>query len=147
MFAVYATPKKINIIKKLLNKKGMKIRETKVPEYILVKDNPSSLIPDSLKETVKVMKLENGYFGILKEANVLKDVLESGNFQKGDPVKIIDGDYRDFAGIITEVRQNDLYKVEISVWGKIIKDLVFAEQMDLARRHRKGPKLKMLKEK
>ena len=130
MFAVYATPKKINIIKKLLNKKGLKIRETKVPEYILVKDNPSSLIPDSLKETVKVMKLENEYFGILKEANVLKDVLESGNFQKGDPVKIIDGDYRDFAGIITEVRQNDLYKVEISVWGKIIKDLVFAEQME-----------------
>ena len=130
MFAIYSTPKKINIVKKLLKEKGMKIRETKVPEYILVKDNPSSLIPDSLKDIVKVMEFESGYFGILKEANVLKDVLESGNFQKGDPVKIIDGDYRDFAGIITEVRENDLYKVEISVWGKIINDLVFAEQME-----------------
>ncbi len=130
MFAVYSTPKKINILKKLLKGKGMKIRETKVPEYILVKDNPSSLIPDSLKEVVKVMKLENGYFGILKEANVLKDVLESDNYKKGDPVKIIDGDYRDFAGIVTEVRQNGLYKVEISVWGKIINDLVSAEQME-----------------
>jgi transcription antitermination factor NusG len=130
MFAVYSTPKKINIIKKLLNEKGLKIRETKLPEYILVKDNPSSLIPDSLKETVKVMKLENGYFGILKEANVLKDVLEADNYKKGDPVKIIDGAYKDFAGIIKEVRQNGLYKVEISVWGKIINDIVSVEEIE-----------------
>ena len=108
----------------------MKIRETKIPEYILVRDNPSSHIPDSLKDVVKVMELENGYFGILKEANVLKDVLESDNYKKGDPVKIIDGSYKDFAGIITEVRQKGLYKVEISVWGKIINDLVSAEEME-----------------
>jgi transcription antitermination factor NusG len=130
MYAVYSNPKKINIIKKLLSEKGMKIRETKVPEYILVKENPSCFIPDSLKETVKVMKLENGYFGILKEANVLKDVLESDNLRKGDPVKIVDGAYKDFAGIIKEIRQNGLYKVEISVWGKIINDIVSAEEIE-----------------
>ncbi|KPK35868.1 MAG: hypothetical protein AMK70_04570 [Nitrospira bacterium SG8_35_1] len=130
MFAIYSTPKKINIVKKLLNGKGLKILETKIPEYVLVKDNPSSFIPDSLKETVKVMKLENGYFGILKEANVLKEVLETDNFRQGDPVKIIDGDYKDFAGIIKEVRQNGLYKVEISVWGKIINDVVSVEEME-----------------
>ncbi len=130
MFTIFSTSKQIKIIKKLLEKEGFKIRETKFPEYIVTTYDPSSFIPKSLKKSFKIMKFSDRYFSILKETNTLKELLEPVSFKKGDPVKIISGNYKDFAGIIIAVQSNNLYKVEIGIWGKIITDVLQAEQLE-----------------
>lgn len=130
MYSIFATPRILKLVKKVLEDKGYVIRDTKLREYILVRKNPVMDIPENMRKFLKITRFDGDYFDFLKDANIIRDILTPEEIEAGDPVVIIDGPYKDFKGIVKERRNKDLYMVDISIWGKIVTAFVEAGHME-----------------
>jgi transcription antitermination factor NusG len=120
MYSIFAAPRVLKLVKKVLEDKGYVIRDTKLKEYILVRRDPVKHLPEKIRKFVRVSRFDGDYFDFLKDANIIRDILAPKKIEAGDPVVIIDGPYKDFKGIVKERRNKDLYMVDISIWGKIV---------------------------
>ena len=127
MYIIYAMPKIIKLLIPILTKKGFIVRETKLKEYIAIRNDPSAAIPDSLRTAVKIEQYDGNYFTFLKNAGVVRDILNPPKLKAGTPVRITGGMYKDFKGIIKRVNRDNTYKLEIGVWGQMVTADVEAE--------------------
>ena len=56
----------------------------------------------------------------MKNAGIVKDILNPPKLKEKTSVLITGGMYKDFKGIIKRVNRDDTYKVEIAVWGQMV---------------------------
>ena len=120
MFYISAKPKIIKLLIALLEKNGFVVRETKLEDYIIVRNDPTAYIPDHLQNSVKIKEDDGDYTSFLKEAGRLRDILNPPKLQVGAAVLITEELYKDFKGIIKAVHDDDSYSVELSIWGRIV---------------------------
>jgi transcription antitermination factor NusG len=129
MYSIFGPPKTIRILSKILQENGFVVRPTKLNEYILVRRDPWSYIPENIRKAIKLTEFEGSYYDFLRDANVVKDLLAPVKFRPGEPVSIVDGPYKDFNGIIRAEKPDNLFMIDISVWGKIVTALVQGEHL------------------
>lgn len=124
MFIIRGSAQKLKFVKKLLEKEGLHVEDTIMPDYILTVRDPTEYIPEDYKTHIKIAPLDNSYVSILKNTGVIKDMIMSkGKCDVGNVVKINNGKYSGFTGIIAEI-EDKFCTIEISVFGKIVKDTV-----------------------
>ncbi len=130
MFYINAAPKIMKVIIALLHENGFVVRETKMAEYILVRNDPTDYIPDNLRTSVKIKEDDGEYIPFLKEAGRLRDILHPPKLQNGATVLITGGPYADFKGIVKSVHESDnSYSIELSIWGQIVQARIEAAQV------------------
>ena len=112
---------KAKFVKQLLGKVGLHVSETSLPEYIITVRDPNKLIPSEYTSYITVNPLTQSYSRILKNANIIKEMVEAPKeFSVDTPVRVVNGEYKDFTGIVAQT-ENRHCIVQMSVWGKMIK--------------------------
>jgi len=120
VFLTRINPGKAKFIKNLLDKVGLHVSETTLPEYIVTVRDPNKLIPPEYAKYITVSTLTQAYSHILKDANIVKMIVDSPKeFSVDTPVRVISGEYNDFTGIVAQ-NENRHCVVQMSVWGKMI---------------------------
>ena len=136
MYVIMGNGNRLKRIKKFLESKGHVVRETQFPSYIITSRDPSNDIPETLKPYLKVDYVEGSvvkYRKILKGMEVLESILDpTKGIKEGDSVIITGGTYKGFVGIVKEKNSKNCM-VEISVWGKPVKDCIPFKELEKER--------------
>lgn len=130
MYITKGSSGKIKYIKKLLEKKGMQVVETICPEFIVTVRDPKPFIPPEYIAHLDIRTLDEGWQNMVKDFDCIKELVNAPQeFKDGTPVKIINGEYKDFTG--TVIRNGNMNcDVLINVWGnKIIKSTIMHSDM------------------
>ncbi len=129
MFMLRSTSN-MKFIKKLLEKNGLHVEETTEPGYILTVRDPMPYIPESYRDKVSISQCDS-YASILKKAGIIKKLTDAAEqYEFGTPVKITAGPYEGLTGRVIRAENKKECTVEISVWGKIIKEVVKSSDME-----------------
>jgi len=126
MYVINTSRRKIKKIIEYLKRREIEFEETKMDDYILVREDPKSMVPSFLLSGAKVMEISlKESFRIYKDYGVLGEFLE---YMKPKPpevgqlVRIVGGQYKDLnlKGIVREVGKSTC-GVETMVWGNLVK--------------------------
>jgi len=138
MYTLYASPRKIKIIRKILfQHQNLFVRDTKFPEYLFVDEDPRLYLSPELLSGVRIDVIEEGFTQFYKQHGQITELFEKlEKFSRpkpvnpGDMIKIINGRYQGFSGIVKSVSEKGDFEVEISVWGNILKDSCKREEIE-----------------
>ncbi len=124
MYLIFSSPGKLKKIRKALELKGLKVKETKDDQYLFTEDDPSAQIPFSLKGGTKVMEMSDRdkYHKMFKEYGEFEYLFKSFRPEPGMVVRITGGSYGSLGltGIVKEAGKTTC-SVEAVVWGRMIK--------------------------
>jgi len=138
MYTLYASPHKIKLLKSVLSQhQNLLVRETKFPEYLFVDEDPRLYLSPGLLSGVKIDIVKEGFTRFYKQAGQISELFDKlEEFRRpkpvnpGDMIKIINGRYQGFSGIVKSVSEKGDFEVEISVWGNILKDSCKREEIE-----------------
>ena len=121
MFLIHAAPKKMKLIFNMLkNIEGLKVYETKLPDYLFTNLEPSQFLPEEFKMAARIEHFEGAYTTFLKNSGRIAELIKKEVYPPGTPVRIIGGRYEWFSGIVKGM-SGENYDVEVSVWGNILR--------------------------
>jgi len=121
MYLIHAIPKKMKLIfKALKNVKGLKVYETKLPDYLFTNLDPSQFLPEEFKAAARIEYFEGAYTTFLKNSGRIAELIKKDVYTPGTLVKIVGGRYEGFSGIVKGM-SGENYDVEVSVWGNILR--------------------------
>lgn len=121
MYLIHAIPKKMKLIfNALKNVKGLKVYETKLPDYLFTNLDPSGFLPEEFKTAARIEYFEGAYTTFLKNSGRVAELIKKDVYTPGTPVKIVGGRYEGFSGIVKGM-SGENYDVEVSVWGNILR--------------------------
>jgi len=138
MYTLFATPRKITTIRKILSRhRHLLVRETKFPEYLFVDEDPRLYLSPEMLAGVKIEIAEKGFTDFYKEAGRIGELIEKlERFKKpkpinpGDMVRIKEGRFAGFSGLVKSVSEKGDYEVQVSVWGNIMKSICKREELE-----------------
>lgn len=133
MYMIHSnSTRNIKLITKLLEGKGYIVWPTKLPDYIYVRKDPHGIIPDNLKQSLRIIEFENdeSIYRFLREAGLISEILEPPKIHVGEPVCVVGGMYKDFRGIVKSINDNGTVNVEISIFGKITNAVLERSQVE-----------------
>ena len=119
----------MRVVKRILEGEGINYEETKFPEYLITGENPVPFIPPDVAGSVVVKESNESYFSILKQADTLAYLFTPEKIETGDIVRIKKGPLQGLTGIVKEVGKRT-YAVEMSTWGKIVKESFSIEYIE-----------------
>lgn len=122
MYMINGNRKYLKMLMKIFDRDGVHYRETIFNDYIIIFRDPEECIPKELMSRFRIGEFQESHASIVKGSDYAKRIYMPWlEFKQGMVVKIVDGKYKGFSGIIKEVTKKNL-KVEISIWGRIIED-------------------------
>ena len=122
MFILMGASAKLKFIKKILDRDGVHVEETKYPDFILTVRDPTPYIPSEYLNSIKIKALDENepYFNILKNSGLLKELEVPKEFDVDTPVRVIGGEYAELTGIIARNEPRHCVVV-VNVFGKPVK--------------------------
>lgn len=131
-FVIYAkgSIKVIKMLREIFKKNNIFFLNTKMPECIITMLNPVQYIPKNEMNSIVIQETDDYIQMISNYDTITDEILPQRKLKVGDLVEIKCLPYDNMIGRIREIGKHKCI-VEISVWGKIVKDSISFENIRL----------------
>lgn len=121
-FLIYTNnPRKkkiLELIKKIFSNKGLLLKEYNIQGQVYLASylDPTEVLPTNILYDIKINRISGNDLKKLETMNI-KSAIDETKPKEGKKVKIINGPYKDYKGLVVKELKNDKYLIVISIFG------------------------------